>query len=82
MSLDLQSGDDVAERRLQRLEHRFRRAQNALAGARAIYGALREMPSAKAHQLQHALLQVQQAQQYLVDLQHAIELAETQEHVA
>jgi hypothetical protein len=82
MSLDMQSGDDVAERRLQRLEHRFRRAQNALADARAIYRALREMPSAKAHQLQHALLQVQQAQQYLVDLQYAIELAETQERVA
>ena len=73
---------DFAERRLQRLEHRFRRAQNALAGARAVHSALREAPSTKAHQLHHALLQVQQAQRYLADLQSAIELAEDQVHVA
>lgn len=31
---------DVAERRLQRLEHRYRRAQIALASARALHSAL------------------------------------------
>jgi hypothetical protein len=82
MSFDLESDMDFAERRLQRLEHRFRRAQNALAGARAVYGALRETPSAKAHQLHHALLQVQQAQRYLIDLQTSIDLAEEQQDVA
>ena len=82
MSFDLESDMDFAERRLQRLEHRFRRAQNALAGAQAIYGALRETPSAKEHQLHHALLQVQQAQRNLADLQSAIELADTHEHAA
>jgi hypothetical protein len=76
MSFDLELDDDLAQRRLQRLEHRYRRAQNALAAARAIYGSLREMPNARAHQLHQALLQVQQAQRYVVDLQSAIELAE------
>ncbi len=34
MSFQMESDIDLAERRMQRLEHRFRRAQNALAGAR------------------------------------------------
>jgi hypothetical protein len=45
MPFDLET-DDVAQRRLQRLEHRYCRAQNALAGTRAAYASLREMPGA------------------------------------
>lgn len=82
MLFEPESEIDFAERRMQRLEHRFRRAQNALAGARAVYGAMRESPTARAHQVHTALLQVQQAQRYLADLQSAIELAEDQQDVA
>jgi hypothetical protein len=82
VSFDLEFDDDLAQRRMQRLEHRYRRAQNALAGAKAIYGSLREMPGAPAHELHQALLQVQQTQRYLADLQSAIELAEAQQDVA
>jgi chromosome segregation ATPase len=81
MSFDLESGD-FAERRLQRLENRYRRAQNTLAGARAVYGSLRELSGASELQLHQALQQVERAQRQLVDLQAAIELAEQQQDVA
>jgi gamma-glutamyl phosphate reductase len=82
MAMSLRSDPNVIERRMERLEHRFRRAQNALAGARAVYGALREMPDARDYQLHQAWLQVQQAQAYLSDLQSAIEHVEEQQDVA
>src|SRR5579863_3681841 len=82
LSFDLQSDNDLVQQRIERLEYRYRRAQNALAGARAIYGSLREMRGASALQLHQALLHVQQAQRYLADLQAAIELAEEQQDVA
>ena len=69
---------EATELRLERLEYRYRRAQNALAGARALYGALRESPRASTVQLHHALRRVEEAQRYLIDLQSAIELAEEQ----
>ena len=69
MSFDLEFDDDLAQRRLQRLEHRYRRAQNVLAGSRTAYGYLRERPDATATQLHQALLQVERAQRALADLQ-------------
>ena len=82
MSFDFEPDDDLAQRRLQRLEHRYRRAQNTLAGAQAVYGSLREMPGVNDLKLQQALKQVERAQQQLVDLQMAIELVEDHEYVA
>ena len=82
MSVDPHPDFDVFERRLQRLEHRFRRAQIALAGARATYGSLCELPSATALQVHLALQQVQRAQRALADLQREIELAQDQDHAA
>jgi hypothetical protein len=82
MSFDMTHDGSVGERRMQRLQHRYRRAQNALAGARAVYAALREMPGARTHQVHQAWLQVQQAQQYLSDLQASIELEEEQREIA
>jgi predicted nucleic acid-binding Zn-ribbon protein len=35
MSFEMEFDDDLAQRRLQRLEHRYHHAQNALAAARA-----------------------------------------------
>jgi len=78
MSFDMEFDDDLAQRRLHRLEHRCRRAQNALGGARAVYGALRELPGASALQLHQALQQVERMQQTLADIQFDIEHAEAQ----
>ena len=82
MSFVLQFDGNSAHGRLQRLDYRYRRAQNALACARSIYGSLREMPGASAHRLHQALLQVQQAQRYLFDLQSEIEMAEDRGAIA
>jgi len=82
MAFDLEYDDDFAQRRLQRLEHRYRRAQNVLAGARAVYGSLRELSGTTDLQLQQALQQVERAQRQLADIQSAIELAEDQQSAA
>jgi hypothetical protein len=82
MSFDLEPDDDLAQRRLQRLEHRYRRAQDALAGAQAVYAALREVAGVGDLKSQQALKLVERAQRQLVDLQSAIELAEDQGYVA
>jgi chromosome segregation ATPase len=66
------------ELQLQRLEYRYRRAQNALAGARTIQAALRENTRTSALKLQQAARQVEEAQRYLIDLQSAIDRAEDQ----
>lgn len=78
--LEAEADDDIAQRRLQRLEHRYRRAQNTLAGAQAVYGSLREMPGVSELKLQQALRQLERARRQLVDLQTAIELAEEHEY--
>jgi len=73
---DLEFDDDLEQRRLQRLEHRLRRAQNALAGARTLYGSLREKPGSTDLQLHRALQQIDQAQRCLADIQFDLDLAE------
>jgi chromosome segregation ATPase len=78
MSFDMEFDDDLEQRRLQRLEQRYRRAQNALAGARAVYGSLRELPHASEIRLYQALQQVERAQRQLADIQFDIEFAEAQ----
>jgi hypothetical protein len=78
MSFDLRPEEDFAQRRLQRLEHRYRRAHNALAGARAVHASLRELPGVSDQKLEQALELVERAQRHLADLQDAIELAEDQ----
>jgi hypothetical protein len=79
MRFDLQPEEDIAQRRLQRLEHRYRRAHNALAGARAVHASLRELPGVSALKLKQALELVERAQRHLADLQDAIDLAEDQD---
>lgn len=72
----IDSSRDVTERRLQRLDDRYRRAQVAVAGARARYSALRESAGATTTQLFYAQRRVEEAQRYLSDLQVAIERTE------
>lgn len=76
VSFEMEFDDDLEQCRLQRLEHRFRRAQNALAGARAVYGALRELPSASETKVHQALQQVQRSQRHLANVQFDLEIAE------
>jgi chromosome segregation ATPase len=73
---------DVAERRLQRLEDRYRRAQLAVDAAKARYRTLREAPAATNTQLLYAQRCVDEAHQYLTDLQTAIEYTEEQSAAA
>ena len=82
MSIAIDDALEAAEIRLHRLEYRYRRAQNALAGARALYGALRETPGATAVQLHYAWRRVEEAQRYLFDLQSAVELSEERSSAA
>jgi ribosomal 50S subunit-associated protein YjgA (DUF615 family) len=82
MTSDPQTKADYLERRLERLELRYRRARFVLAGAKAVYESLREMPGADEPQLRQALQRVEQAQEQLADIHSAIELLEDQEHVA
>ena len=74
----IDSAADVAERHLQRLEHRYRRAQCALAAAKALYTGLRENPSTHSTHLHQAQHSVEEAERYLGDLRSAIERAEEQ----
>lgn len=82
MPRNLQTQDDFAQRRLQRLQLRYRRAHFGLAGARALYESLRAMPGAGELRLRQALQRVEQAQELLVDSQSTIEYLEDPEHVA
>lgn len=76
MATMTQDGFEAAERHLQRLEHRYRRAQSALAAAQALHHALRAAPGAKSTQVANAERSVHEAQRYLADLQRAIDRAE------
>ena len=82
MPLDQQNQDDFTQRRLQRLELRYRRAQFVLAGAQAVYDSLRSMPVVDELRLRQALQRVEQTRELLVDIQCTIEYLEDQERVA
>jgi hypothetical protein len=82
MPLDPYNQDDFTQRRLQRLELRYRRAQFVLAGAQAIYDSLRALPAVDELRVRQALQRVEQTQELLVDIQCTIEYLEDQERVA
>ena len=82
MPLDQQNQDDFTQRRLQRLELRYRRAQFVLAGAQAVYDSLRSMPVVDELRLRQALQRVEQTRELLLDIQCTIEYLEDQERVA
>jgi hypothetical protein len=82
MPLDPQNQDDFTQRRLQRLELRYRRAQFVLAGAQAICDSLRAQPVVDELQLRQAQQRVEQTRELLLDIQCTIEYLEDQERVA
>jgi chromosome segregation ATPase len=82
MNRELPPNDDYLQRRLERLDLRYRRARFILTGAQAAYASLRERPGAAELQLRQAWQRVEQAQEHLVDIQSTIEFLEDQERVA
>jgi hypothetical protein len=78
MSFEMEFDDDLAQRRLQRLEHRYRHAQNALAAARAEYGSLRQSSVADEIRLYQALQRVERAERLVADIRFDIEFLEAQ----
>jgi hypothetical protein len=79
MSFDMELDDDLSERRLRRLELRYRSAQTALAEARALYASLHEMPGANDLQRHQAQQRVQRAMRQMAEIQRAIDLLEDQD---
>jgi hypothetical protein len=82
MPLEQQNQDDFKQRRLQRLEMRYRRAHFVLAGAQAVYDSLRATPVVDELRLRQALQRVEQTRELLLDIQCTIEYLEDQERVA
>ena len=79
MSFDMELDEDLSERRLRRLELRYRSAQSALAEARALYASLEEIPSATDLQRHQAQVRVQRAARQMLDIQKAIDVLEDTE---
>ena len=82
MLLGLHPQDEFTQRRLQRLELRYRRAQFVLAGAQAVYESLRQMPHTDPLRLDQARLRIERAQESLLDIQSIIEYLEDGDHAA
>jgi hypothetical protein len=78
MSFEMEFDDDLAQRRLQRLELRFHRAQNALAAARAEYGLLCQPSVASDSRVHQALKKVERAERQVADIRFDIEFIEAQ----
>jgi hypothetical protein len=78
MSFEMEFDDDLAQRRLQRLENRYRHAQNALAAARAEYGALCQPSSVSEIRLYRALQKFERAERLVADIRFDLEFLEAQ----
>jgi hypothetical protein len=76
MPFDTELSEDFSERRLRRMELRFRSAQSALAEARALYASLVEVPSATDLQCHQAQQRVQRAARQMLDIQKALDSLE------
>jgi hypothetical protein len=79
MSFEMELDEDVSERRLRRLELRYRSAQTALAEARALYASLEEIPGTSDLQRHQARQRVQRAARQMLDIQKAIDVLEDTE---
>jgi septal ring factor EnvC (AmiA/AmiB activator) len=80
MGFELESDDDYAQRRLERLEVRYRRAKYVLAGAQAQYHALRKTTDATEGQLIQSVNRVRRAREQLEDILSTIEFLEDQNY--
>jgi septal ring factor EnvC (AmiA/AmiB activator) len=78
MGLDLESEENYAQRRIERLEIHYQRAQCALAGAQAQYQALRKTVGASEAQLTQSINRVRRAREQLEDILSTIEFLQDQ----
>ena len=74
--------EEMHQRRVQRLESRYRAAEQALATARSHYHTLREMPLQCSTAMSVAMLRIHEAQQALCDLDECLESVRRHEPVA
>jgi septal ring factor EnvC (AmiA/AmiB activator) len=80
MGLDLEQDDDYAQRRMQHLESRYRRAQFILTGAQAQYQGLRNTFGTMEAELIQARHRVKRAREQLEDILSTIEFLEDQSY--
>lgn len=78
MGLDLEFEDDYSQRRMQRLENRYRRAQFILTGAQAQYQVLSNTYGVSEAELTQAQHRVKRAREQLEDILSTIEFLEDQ----
>jgi septal ring factor EnvC (AmiA/AmiB activator) len=82
MSLDLEQDDSYAQRRMQHVESRYRRAQFILTGAQAQHQMLLNTFGVTAAELIQTQYRVKRAQEQLEDLLSTIEFMEDQHYGA
>jgi septal ring factor EnvC (AmiA/AmiB activator) len=80
MGFELESDDDYAQRQLERLGVRYRRAKYVLAGAQAQYHAVRKTVGATEGQLIQSVNRVRRAREQLEDILSTIEFLEDQQY--
>jgi chromosome segregation ATPase len=82
MGFELEQDDNYAQRRLERLELRYRRAQLALASTQAQYHLLRKNPAVSQSELTQSVNQLRRAREQLEDILSTIEFLEDQGYSA
>jgi hypothetical protein len=82
MGFGLEHDDDYAQRRLQRLEQRYHRAQFVLESEQAAYCSLRKTPGISQNELTQSVNRVRRAREDLEDILSTIEFLEAQHYSA
>lgn len=82
MGFELEQDDNYAQRRLERLELRYRRAQFILGGVQAQYNALRKQPGVSQSELTQSVNRLRRAREQLEDILSTIEFLEDQNYSA
>ena len=82
MGFELEQDDDYAQRRLEQLELRHRRAQFVLAGAESQYQSLRQTAGTSQSELTRAVNRLRRAREQLEDILSTIEFLEDQSYSA
>jgi hypothetical protein len=82
MGFELEQDDDYAQRRLERLELRYRRAQFLFAGAQTQYHSLCQSLGVSQNELTQSVNRLRRAREQLEDILSAIEFVEDQNYSA
>jgi hypothetical protein len=82
MGFELEQDDDYAQRRLERLELQYRRAQSNLEAMQIRYHSLRRIPGISQSELTQSINHVCRAREQLEDILSTIEFLEDQQYSA